>query len=97
MLRKIKTLLGITDNSKDAILTILIDSACEEARNITHDNTITDQLEMTICDMVIYKYNRIDTTGVDSESYSGVSFGYSHDYPESIIRQLKANRKLVIK
>lgn len=96
MLNKIKTLLGLTDSSKDAILTLLINSACEEARHITHNDNI-NMLEMTIIDMVIYKYNRLGTEGVNKEGYSGVNFEYSSDYPESIIRQLKANRKLVMK
>ena len=45
--------------------------------------------------MVAYNYNRLGTEGLDSEGYSGVSFNYSADYPEPIIRALKAKRKLI--
>ena len=72
MLEKVKLLLGITDNSKDDLLTFLIEQA-----------------------IVVYNYNRLGTEGLDSEGYSGVSLNYSADYPEPIIRALKAKRKLI--
>lgn len=93
MLNKIKMLLGITDTSKDNLLTVLIESASNEALNYTHNDDL-QSLEHCICSMVVYQYNRLGTEGVDSEDYSGVSFNYSTDYPENIIRQLKAYRKL---
>ena len=93
MLEKIKILLGINDSSKDELLTILLDQAIEEAENYTHNNCLTG-LESTICRMVVYNYNRMSTEGVNSESYSGVSYSYSADYPENIMRVLKAHRKI---
>ena len=93
MLEKIKILLGINDSSKDELLTVLLDQAIEEAENYTHNNCLTG-LESTICRMVVYNYNRISTEGVNSESYSGVSYSYSADYPENIRRVLKAHRKI---
>ena len=92
MLEKIKILLGINDSSKDELLTVLLDQAIEEAENYTHNNCLTG-LESTICRMVVYNYNRMSTEGVNSESYSGVSYSYSADYPENIMRVLKAHRK----
>ena len=93
MLEKIKILLGINDSSKDELLTVLLDQAIEEAENYTHNNCLTG-LESTICRMVVYNYNRMSTEGVNSESYSGVSYSYSADYPENIMRVLKAHRKI---
>lgn len=93
MLEKIKILLGINDSSKDELLTVLLDQAIEEAENYTHNNCLAG-LESTICRMVVYNYNRISTEGVNSESYSGVSYSYSADYPENIMRVLKAHRKI---
>lgn len=95
MLDKIKLLLGITDDSKDDLLTILIDVAIDEALAYTHRDCV-DELDTSIIQMVVYKYNRIGTEGVDSENYSGVSFSYSTDYPESIMRGLRAKRKVVV-
>ena len=93
MLDNIKTLLGLNDSSKDELLTILLEQAIEEAINYTHNNSLAG-LESTICRMVVYNYNRISTEGVDSESYSGVTYNYSADYPENIMRVLKAHRKI---
>lgn len=95
MLDSIKKLLGINDASKDEILMILFQRAINEAKNYTHNNSIKDY-ENVIDDMVIYNYNRLGTEGLDSESYSGVNFKYSSDYPESILRQLRSHRKVMV-
>ena len=95
MLEKVKLLLGLTDNTKDDLLTLLIEQAVEEAIVYTH-NECVDELNTSIIQMVVYKYNRIGTEGVDSEGYSGVSFQYTSDYPENIMRGLRANRKVVL-
>jgi hypothetical protein len=95
MLNNVKILLGITDNSKDELLSLMIDEAIEEVVNYTHNND-TAGIESTICRMVVYKYNRSQNDGIDSESYSGVSFNYSTDYPESIMRVLNARRKVIL-
>ena len=94
MLDKLKLILGIKDDTKDDLLTLLIEQAIEEALNYTHQDSI-DNLSSTIISMVVYKYNRLGTEGLDSEGYSGVSFWYSTDYPESIMRALKSQRKLI--
>lgn len=94
MLEKTKLLLGIADNSKDDLLTFLIKQAIEEVIAYTHNDCV-DELSTIIIKMVAYNYNRLGTEGLDSEGYSGVSFNYSADYPEPIIRALKAKRKLI--
>ena len=94
-LEKVKLLLGLAaDNSKDALLTILIEQAIDEALTYTHQDCV-DGLDTAIIQMVVYKYNRIGTEGVESEGYSGVSFDYATDYPESILRTLKSKRKVL--
>ena len=95
MLEKVKLLLGIADNTKDDLLTLLIEQAIEEAIVYTH-NECVDELNTSIIQMVVYKYNRIGTEGVDSEGYSGVNFQYTSDYPENIMRGLRAKRKVVL-
>lgn len=94
LLDKVKMLLGITNDDKNDLLTILIEQAIDEAMAYTHNDCV-DELDTSIIQMVVYKYNRLNTEGVDSESYSGVSFNYSADYPESIMRGLRAKRKLI--
>lgn len=94
MLDKIKVLLGLTDDTKDTLLTILIEQAIEEAIDYTHNEECINKINSTIIEMVVYKYNRIGTEGLNSEGYSGVSFSYTTDYPESIMRALRAKRKV---
>jgi len=95
MLNKIKLLLGLTDTSKDELITLLLESATEEVINYTHNDDLAG-MGNCICQMVVYNYNRIGTEGLNSESYSGVNFNYSQSYPEGIMSQLKAHRKLQV-
>lgn len=96
MLDNIKLLLGLTDDdSKDDILMVLIQRAINEAKNYTHNDSIIDY-ENVIDDMVIFQFSRLGTQGLDAESYSGVTFNYSADYPESILRQLRSHRKVMV-
>ena len=94
MLERIKLLLNITDESKDALLNELIDNATEFATNYTNNETALESLTGAIIAMVIYDYNRMGTEGLTSENYSGVSFGYSSGYSDDIIKQLKRYRKV---
>lgn len=94
MLENIKILLGITDNSKDALLNLLINQCTDEALDYTHRDDACD-LESVIEQMVVYKYNRLGTEGLSSESYSGISYSYEKDYPVPIQRMLKRYRKIV--
>lgn len=93
MIEKIKLLLGLTDSDKDELLQILIEQAIDEATLFTHNDDLSE-LGTSIIQMVVYKYNRLGSEGVDSEGYSGVSFNYSTDYPDSIMRSLRAKRKI---
>ena len=95
MLNNIKLLLGLTDDSKDETLMVLIERCTNEAKNYTHNDSIVGY-ENVIDDMVIYSFNRLGTEGLDKESYSGVTFDYSSDYPESILRQLRSHRKIMV-
>lgn len=90
MLDELKILLN-TDN--DNLINVLIQQAISEAVAYTH-NEDTSILSPAIIQMVIYKYNRIGTEGLNSEGYSGVSFNYINDYPENIKRILNTHRKI---
>ena len=93
MLEKIKILLGISDTSKDELITVLIEQAIDEAINFTNNNDI-NELKTAVQAMVVYNYNRLGTEGLNSETFSGNNYSYSADYPESILRQLRAQRVL---
>ena len=93
MLQKLKILLGITGSDKDALLRILLDQSEEEIVNYTHNYEL-DRLENVILNIAIWKYNKLGSEGLNSENYSGVSFTYSSDYPDSIKKQLQAYRRI---
>ena len=94
MLENIKLLLGISSTEKDALLLLLIQQAEDEAKDFTHREDVCE-LQSTIEKMVVYNYNRLGTEGLNSESYSGVSYNYTTDYPEQILKMLKRYRKIV--
>jgi len=95
MLENIKLLLGLADNSKDELLMLLIERCQDEFVNYTHNDNCcgTDSI---ISAMVVYQYNRLGTEGLNGESYSGVNFSYSSDYPDYLLREIKAFRKLKV-
>lgn len=95
MLENIKLLLGKTDEEDDNLLMLLIQQATDEAKEYTHREDVCE-LESTIERMVVYNFNRLKTEGLNSESYSGVSYHYTSDYPENIMRVLKRKRKLIL-
>lgn len=90
-----KALLGLTDSTKDALLTVLIQLCRDEAEAYTHNSDIATVAASTIAQMAVYRYNRLGTEGVDSENYSGVSYAYAGDYPENIMRGLRMQRKVL--
>ena len=94
MLENIKLLLGISSTEKDALLLLLIQQAEDEAKDFTHREDVCE-IQSTIEKMVVYNYNRLGTEGLNSESYSGVSYNYTTDYPEPILKMLKRYRKIV--
>ena len=94
MLERIKLLLNISDESKDALLGELIDNATEFAQNFINNDAALENLTGTIVNMVLYDYNRMGTEGLTSENYSGVSFGYASGYSDDIMKQLKRYRKV---
>ena len=94
MLERIKLLLNITDGSKDALLNQLIDNAEEYVANYCNNADAVDSLTSAIIAMVIQDYNRMGAEGLNSESYSGVSFSYQTTYSEDIMKQLRRYRKI---
>lgn len=89
MLEDVKLLLGITGDDKDKLLELLIKMATQTAQKLTGVSN-TAKLQTCIVKMVCYDYNRLGTEGLNSESYSGVSFNYSGDYPDYLLRELNA-------
>ena len=94
LLDKLKLALNIRGDEEDELLNLLIDIATDEALTYTRRDDAS-LLDTAIIQMCVYKYNRQETEGVDSENYSGVSFVYANDYPEPVLTLLKSKRKVV--
>ena len=88
MLEDIKTLLGLNSDEKDEVIQLLVNLATDDAVAKTGCNDIL-YLQSVITEMVIYKYNRLGTEGLESENYSGITYKYESDYPESILAALE--------
>lgn len=94
MLTRIKTLLGLADTSKDLVLEELILIATEEALAYTGRKAYNPALDSAIVLMVVEKYRRLGTEGLDSQSYSGVSETFSATYSSPIVSMLNRYRSV---
>jgi len=65
LLDTVKVLLGITDDSKDAILTLYIDIAVQDVLNRTNRNELPEELNKTVARMV-----RLSATGALSTDFN---------------------------
>lgn len=91
MLEELKLLLDITTHDKDNLLNLLLDMAQNEA--IDYTGAPIDKLNTVILKIAVFNYNRLGTEGLNSENYSGVTFNYDNDYPDSIKTQLDSLAK----
>lgn len=94
MLGRIKTLLGITDESKDALLNILMEDAVADALVLTAASIYDSRMDSVVSKMVCYNYNRLGQEGITSQSYSGASESYAEGYPVEILNLLKKFKKV---
>lgn len=96
MLTELKLLLGISDTSKDDLITLLLYQCTADFEAATHTPFVCDNMvhKSVMHQMAVYRYNQIGTEGSSKENYSGVSFEYLSDYPENIKRTLRSLRKV---
>lgn len=95
MIEEIKILLGdAADNYTDAQIGLCAKHALAEVE--AYCNRVPDyELELVAQRIAIIKLNRLNTEGLASQSYSGVSENYIDGYPADIMAIL--NRKRYIK
>lgn len=89
-LEEIKLLLGITDNSKDDLLNLLIKNATTQVLSyltIPDDLilVVPDELSYIVSELVVIRYNRIGSEGLTNESVDGYSATYSDDMTNYIL------------
>lgn len=93
MLEKIK--ICLTNNTyTDALINLFIDDTTKEVKIYCNREDIDTELESVIRRIVIIKLNRMNSEGLSSQSYSGVSESFIDGYPQDIISVLNRKRKL---
>lgn len=96
MVDNIKLLLGASaDNYTDALIELIAKQALAEVE--AYCNRIVDtELEMIVLRIAIIKLNRMNTEGLASTSFSGVSESYVDGYPDDIMKVLNRKRKIKV-
>jgi hypothetical protein len=94
MLEEIKILLGdAASNFTDAQIGLASRLAINEVEEYCN-RELDASLELVAMQIAVIKLNRINTEGLASQSYSGVSESYINGYPEEIKAVLNRKRKL---
>lgn len=92
----IKTMLGdAADNFTDAQITLCVKQATAEVEAYCN-RTIDAELEMVVEKIAVIKLNRLNSEGLASQSYSGVSESYVNGYPDDILKVLNRKRKIKV-
>lgn len=96
MIEEIKLLLGETAiNFTDAQISLAYKRALLEVESYCNRDADA-ALEMIAEEIAVIKLNRINTEGVASQSYSGVSESYIDGYPDNIKAALNRKRKIKV-
>ncbi|MBQ9913538.1 MAG: phage head-tail connector protein [Clostridia bacterium] len=96
MIEEIKILLGdAASNYTDALIGLCAKQALAEVES--YCNRAADyELEIVAQRIAIIKLNRINTEGLASQSFSGVSESYIDGYPADILTILNRKRKIKV-
>lgn len=96
MIDEIKILLGdAAGNYSDALIGLCAKQALAEVE--AYCNRAPDyELEMVAERIAIIKLNRMNTDGLSSQSFSGVSESYIDGYPADILAILNRKRKIKV-
>jgi len=94
LLAKVKLMLSIADTSKDSLFDSFIDDAKEEVVNYCGLTEYNTKFNSTVVKMVLHNYTKLNTQGISSQSYSGVTENYIDGYSIDILSVLNANRRV---
>lgn len=96
MIEEIKILLGAAaENYSDAQIGLCAKQALAEVEAYCN-RTLDYELEAIAQRIAIIKLNRLNTEGLASQSYSGVSESYIDGYPADIKAALNRKRKIKV-
>jgi hypothetical protein len=96
MIEEIKLLLGdAADNFTEAQIGLCLKLALAEVEAYCN-RPIDYELEVIAEKIAVIKLNRLNTEGLASQSYSGVSENYIDGYPADILTVLNRKRKIKV-
>lgn len=96
MIEEIKILLGdAAVNYTDAQIGLALKQALAEVEAYCN-RTLDYELEMVAEKIAIIRLNRMNSEGLASQSYSGVSESYIDGYPQEILSVLNRKRKIKV-
>ena len=96
MIEEIKILLGdASNNFTDAQINLAYKLALAEVEAYTRRDA-DKVLELMAQKIAIIKLNRMNTEGLASQSFSGVSESYLDGYPAEILAVLNSKRKIKV-
>ena len=98
MLEEIKLLLGdAAENYTDAQISLAYKLALAEVEGYCNREVSTDALLTLIAEQIaVIKLNRLNTEGLASQSFSGVSESYIDGYPAEVKAVLNRKRKMKV-
>lgn len=96
MVEEIKILLGDASvNYTDAQINLCVKQSTAEVQAYCNRELDTE-LEMIVEKIAIIKLNRLNSEGLASQSFSGVSESYVDGYPQDVIAVLNRKRKIKV-
>lgn len=96
MIEEIKIMLGdAASNFTDAQIGLALKLALAEVEAICK-RKVDSELEVVVLRIAVIKLNRMNTEGLASQAYSGVSESYIDGYPEDIQMILRGKRKIKV-
>jgi hypothetical protein len=96
-LDNVKILLGITDNSQDALLNLYLSRATNFVKNYCNIDEIPSSLDEVIEDIAVIRYRLHGVEGVKSETKGSLSETYIESLPTNVINQLNCHRRVIFR
>ena len=90
----IKILLGITDDTRDELIELLMEQCKIEVVSYCNLKEYDEKLNPILNQMVIEKFNRLGSEGLSSAASSGISETYIDGYSAFVVSLLNKNKKV---
>ena len=78
----------------DALLEDMIADCSQDLMDMLHADELTDEHASMLKELVLIKINHDGADGLASEGHGSVSTSYLDDLPASLMRRIRARRKL---